>query len=105
MTAFRPGQSPPPLRTPTRTGRTYCWRMTRALTAFAIAVAAAGLTGCGANSEDTRIPGHTLTIYSSLPVHGVSASTARAVAAGENLALREAGSHAAHRRGRLGGGA
>ncbi len=24
MTALRPGQSPPPLRTPTRTGRTYC---------------------------------------------------------------------------------
>src|SRR3954451_10355505 len=101
MTAFRPGQSPPPLRTPTRTGRTYCWRMPRALTAFAIAAAAAGLTGCGANPEDTRIPGHTLTIYSSLPLHGVSASTAHAVAAGESLALSEARSHAAHRRVRL----
>src|SRR4051794_16479115 len=30
ITAFRPGQSPPPLRTPTRTCRTYCGSATPA---------------------------------------------------------------------------
>ena len=75
--------------------------MPRALTASAILLALAGLSACGGSSEESRIPGHTLTIYSSLPVHGVSAATARAVAAGESLALSEAGSRAAHRRVRL----
>jgi branched-chain amino acid transport system substrate-binding protein len=76
-------------------------RVGRLLAASAILVAAAGLSGCRGDSEESRIPGDTLTIYSSLPGHGVSAPAARAVAAGENLALSEAGSRAAHRRVRL----
>jgi branched-chain amino acid transport system substrate-binding protein len=71
------------------------------LAASAILVAAAGLSGCRGGSEESKIPGDTLTIYSSLPVHGVLAPAARAVAAGENLALAEAGSRAARRRVRL----
>ena len=63
--------------------------------------AALVMVGCGARSDVSKIHGNTLTIYSSLPVHGVSASTAGAVAAGEGFALSEAGHRAAHRRVRL----
>lgn len=74
--------------------------MARALTALATLIAAAGLGGCfgGDGSEESRISGRTLTIYSSLPAHGASASAARAVAAGEGLALADAGKRAGHRR-------
>jgi branched-chain amino acid transport system substrate-binding protein len=75
--------------------------MRRRLIASAILLAVAGLSACGGGNEESRIRGHTLTIYSSLPLHGVSAASARAVAAGESLALSEAGSRAAHRRVRL----
>src|SRR5512132_1622053 len=102
ITALRPGQSPPPLRTPMRTGRHHSGGMGRALTTSAIVLAAAGLAACGGGSgERSKIPGNTLPIYSSLPAHGVSAPAARAVAAGERLALSDAGSRAAHRRVRF----
>src|SRR4051794_13835080 len=93
ITAFRPGQSPPPLRTPTRTASNILsldgeapthdagleapaaviGRMPRALILIATSLAAAFLAGCGGEPEESRIPGHTLTLYSSLPLHGVSA--------------------------------
>ncbi|GAC1524409.1 MAG: branched-chain amino acid ABC transporter substrate-binding protein [Thermoleophilaceae bacterium] len=47
------------------------------------------------------IGGNTLTIYASLPRHGVSAREAEAVAAGEWLALADARGHAGGRRVRL----
>jgi branched-chain amino acid transport system substrate-binding protein len=70
------------------------------LLALALLVAAV-VAGCGDDSEGSKIPGDTLTVYSSLPMHGVSAPQARAVAAGESLALSDSGSRAARRRVRL----
>jgi branched-chain amino acid transport system substrate-binding protein len=51
------------------------------------------LAGCGASRElaGNRIPGHTLTIYSSLPLQGLSAAGARTVLDGEQLALAQSG--------------
>jgi branched-chain amino acid transport system substrate-binding protein len=66
-----------------------------------IALVAAGLAGCGGGPASPTIHGRTLTIYSSLPLEGVSAPAARAVAAGESFALSEAGARTAHRRVRL----
>ena len=50
------------------------------------------LGGCLGEDEpdSTRVAGPTLSVYSSLPRHGVSAPAAAAVAAGERLALDEA---------------
>jgi len=60
------------------------------------------LASCGGSSgRKTRVPGHTLTIYSSLPRHGVAARVAAAVAAGEQLALADAHGHLGPRRVRL----
>src|SRR3954451_18189579 len=74
ITALRPGQSPPPVRTPNRMRRaTYI----QALTLLACSLLAAG---CGSSSDRAR--GTTLTVYLSLPSHGVSARMAGDVAAG-----------------------
>jgi len=69
----------------------------RALAALLGLLAAAVLTaGCGRQRAATdAIPGHTLTIYSSLPLIGPSAAGAEAVLAGERRALAQA-------RGRIG---
>ncbi|MFL5866989.1 MAG: hypothetical protein ACJ766_07810 [Thermoleophilaceae bacterium] len=75
--------------------------MTRHLEKWALAFSLVALAGCGARSESATIHGHTLTIYSSLPMQGVSAPAARAVWAGESYALSEAGARAAHRRVRI----
>jgi branched-chain amino acid transport system substrate-binding protein len=54
-------------------------------------IAALAMAGClGEDERSTRIAGDTVTVYSSLPRHGISAPAARAVAAGERLALEEA---------------
>jgi branched-chain amino acid transport system substrate-binding protein len=69
----------------------------RTLTRCALALTALALGGClGGEERSTRVEGGTLTIYSSLPRSGVSALAARAVAAGQRLALGDAG-------GRVGG--
>src|SRR3954469_22619799 len=97
ITAFRPGQSPPPVRTPMRIvlGK-YSARAT------ALSLAAAVLaTGCGSEKKQDLARGSTLTIYTSLPRHGVSARDADAVAAGERLALADAGGRAGGRSLRL----
>jgi branched-chain amino acid transport system substrate-binding protein len=62
------------------------------------------LGGClstGDPEESSRITGGTVTVYSSLPRHGVSAPAAAAVAAGERLALSDAGGRAGDLRVRL----
>jgi len=60
----------------------------------AACVAVAGCLGSGADDEPRVIEGDTATIYSSVPRHGVSASTAAEVVAGERRALEERGRRA-----------
>jgi branched-chain amino acid transport system substrate-binding protein len=63
---------------------------------------ALGVCGClGQDEASHRVEGDTLVIYSSLPASGTSAPAARAVAAGERLALGEAGGRVRGRRVRL----
>jgi branched-chain amino acid transport system substrate-binding protein len=60
------------------------------------------LGGClGGDEEPGPITGGTVTVYASLPRHGVSAPVAEAVAAGERLALADAGGRAGDVRVRL----
>jgi branched-chain amino acid transport system substrate-binding protein len=62
-----------------------------------LSAASAVLAGClgdGSEEEPHVIKGDTATIYSSLPRHGVSASTAAEVLAGERRALDERGGRA-----------
>jgi branched-chain amino acid transport system substrate-binding protein len=64
-------------------------------TTIALALLAFVTSGClGGEERSTRIQGDTVTVYSSLPRHGVSAAAARAVTAGQRLALEEAGGRA-----------
>ncbi|MGH2762492.1 MAG: ABC transporter substrate-binding protein, partial [Thermoleophilaceae bacterium] len=64
-------------------------------TVAALACAALALGGClGGEERSTRIAGDRVTVYSSLPRSGVSAGAARAVAAGQRLALADAGGRA-----------
>jgi branched-chain amino acid transport system substrate-binding protein len=66
------------------------------LAAAALALAALALGGClDGDERSTRIPGDTVAVYSSLPRSGVSAPAARASAAGQRLALQDAGGSAA----------
>ena len=68
--------------------------LARTATAAVILLALA-LGGCfGGEERSTRIAGDRVTIYSSLPRHGVSAPAARATAAGQRLALEDAGGRA-----------
>jgi branched-chain amino acid transport system substrate-binding protein len=60
------------------------------------------LAACGSDDNGSaRVPGDTLTVYTSLPRHGDSAREADAVAAGERLALADARGRAGGRRVRL----
>jgi branched-chain amino acid transport system substrate-binding protein len=69
--------------------------LARTTTTIAIAAAALALGGClGGEERSTRIEGGTVTVYASLPRFGVSAAAARATAAGQRLALEEAGGRA-----------
>lgn len=61
---------------------------------------AAGCGG-GADPEDSRVRGDTLTVYLSAPQHGLSASGGAAAAAGARRALTEAGGRVSGRRVRL----
>jgi branched-chain amino acid transport system substrate-binding protein len=66
--------------------------------------ASLGLGGClgrGPREESSRISGETVTVYSSLPLHGVSRAAGAAVAAGQRLALTDAGGRAGGLRVRL----
>src|SRR4051794_20569206 len=95
MTALRPGQSPPPVRTPNRMrGATY-------LPVMLLALCAAALSACGGGGGPERAPAGTLTVYASMPHQGPSARMADSVAAGARLALADAGGHAGGKRVRL----
>jgi branched-chain amino acid transport system substrate-binding protein len=65
------------------------------------AVALGGCLGRGPSEETSRISGGTVTVYTSLPLHGVSRAAAAAVAAGQRLALADAGGRAGGLRVRL----
>lgn len=69
--------------------------------AIALAIALPACGGSGKDDHVDRVARGTLTIYSSLPHRGVSAGAARQVAAGERLALNDAGGRAGGRRVRL----
>jgi branched-chain amino acid transport system substrate-binding protein len=57
---------------------------------FGLTLAAAGCGGAG-RSVATKVPGTTLTVYSSLPMHGASAAQSQAIVNGARLALADAG--------------
>jgi branched-chain amino acid transport system substrate-binding protein len=70
--------------------------------AIAACALALGLAGClGGEERSSRVKGDTVVVYSSLPASGVSAPAARAVAAGERLALKDAGGRVGALRVRL----
>jgi branched-chain amino acid transport system substrate-binding protein len=76
----------------------------RILAPVLLAAAVIALGGCLSGTdpeESSRIPGGTVTIYSSLPRHGVSAPAAAAAAAGQRLALADANGRAGGLRVRL----
>jgi len=73
----------------------------RAWTLLLPALLLASCGGGGEEPEDFRVPGSTLTVYSSLPRSGDSAAQADAVAAGQRLALAEAGGRVGRWRVRL----
>jgi ABC-type branched-subunit amino acid transport system substrate-binding protein len=60
----------------------------------AVAVVLAGCLGNGSDDKPHLIKGETATVYSSVPRHGVSATTAAEVLAGERRALDERGGRA-----------
>src|SRR6184192_654225 len=101
ITALRPGQSPPPVSTPMRILRpTYPGAPGAAV---ALALAAILVAGCGGGGGATtgRIRERAFTVYTSLPREGLSARRADAVAAGERLALADAGGRVGGHRVRL----
>src|SRR3989442_13560458 len=97
MTAFNPGQSPPPVRRPMRIARPTYFRSGRLpLTFVARAAAGAAAVGGFGGGSDSHSARGALTIYASLPRSGLTAARAQAVATGVRLALADA-------RGRAGG--
>lgn len=66
-------------------------RVRRARAGFALLVLAlVAVAGCGGqDAVGNRIPGRTLTIYSSVPLHGASSVSGEAVVGGELLALAQ----------------
>src|SRR3954451_23513081 len=94
ITAFSPGQSPPPVRIPMRMrSGTYI-----AAAARPMALAAALLAGCRGGPETTsrRPPAGRLPVEGSVRRQGVERGAGKAVAAGARQALADA-------RGRAGG--
>jgi branched-chain amino acid transport system substrate-binding protein len=72
------------------------------LLAIAACGLALGLSGClGGEERSSRVKGDTVVVYSSLPASGPSAPAARAAAAGERLALKDAGGRVGALRVRL----
>jgi hypothetical protein len=107
ITAFRPGQSPPPVSTPIRTTGTIPARVrmpaVRRAPALicAAALLAGAYAGCGGSEEPARIKGDVATVYTSVPQHGVSVAAAEQVLAGERSELAARGGHAGGLRIRL----
>jgi branched-chain amino acid transport system substrate-binding protein len=74
----------------------------RRATLLALAALTTVVGGCGADADEpTRVEGDTLTIYASLPAHGVDAPAGADAAFGMRQALSAAGGRAAGRRIRL----
>src|SRR4051794_3427378 len=99
ITALSPGQSPPPVRIPMRMrAGTYIAAATRLVVA-----SLALITGCGGAGASTtaRAPDGPLTVYLSVPAHGVDAPAAAAVTSGARLALQDAHGRAGDRDLRL----
>src|SRR3954454_2495953 len=99
ITAFSPGQSPPPVSIPMRMRPgTYI-----AAAARPMALAAVLLAGCGGGHEATseRTPKGPLTVYLSVPRQGIEARAGEAVAGGAGQALAEAHGKAGGREIRL----
>jgi branched-chain amino acid transport system substrate-binding protein len=67
----------------------------------AVLLVLAGCLGGDESGDGSRVSSGTLTVYTSLPRTGVSEPVARAVAAGERLALSDSGGRAWSRRVRL----
>lgn len=67
----------------------------------ALCAAALGAAGCGSSGQPKQPPRGALTVYSSIPRHGVSAARGAAVVAGERLALADAHGRAGGRELRL----
>src|SRR3954451_14964340 len=98
ITAFRPGQSPPPVRTPMRIQPgTYIAAGTRLLVLPAILLA--GCSGGGDKGE--KAPPGALTVYMSVPASGLEARAGQAASAGAQLALADAHARAGDREVRL----
>jgi branched-chain amino acid transport system substrate-binding protein len=92
------------MRTPgTYPGRPRISALLRRLTPVVCALALGGCLEVGGDGSDAsfRVRGDTLTVYASLPRHGVSARAAVAVAAGQRQALSDAGGRVGRRRVRL----
>jgi branched-chain amino acid transport system substrate-binding protein len=67
----------------------------KALLAVACVLAVVAASGCGEEqSRAGRVPGDTLTIFSSLPLQGAHADQAQSIVNAEKLALRETGGRA-----------
>ncbi len=77
---------------------TYPARWLSGLTALALVL---GPTACGSDDEPAAPKDGSLTVYSSLPRTGIQVPQARAVAAGQRAALRDAGGRAGGREVRL----
>ena len=69
--------------------------------AMVLVVVALALAACGSGDEPRRPADGALAVYSSVPRHGVLAEEGRAVAAGQRLALEDAGRRAGGRPVRL----
>src|SRR4051794_34036194 len=99
ITALSPGQSPPPVKIPMRMrAATYIAAATRLLVASL--AFASGCSGGGAGTT-ARAPDGPLTVYLSVPAHGIDAQAAAAVAAGARQALADAHGRAGDRELRL----
>src|SRR4051812_29349803 len=103
ITAFSPGQSPPPVRTPMRMKPgTYIAAATPLRAAAAVAFALLLPAGCsGGGSEESKTPAGPLTVYMSVPAHGLEARAGQAATAGAQLALADAHGRAGDRDVRL----
>ena len=75
--------------------------MRAAARAGAVVACLALATGCGSDDDGGSVKGDVLTIYASLPRHGISAATAQAVAAGQRAALADEDGRAGRWRVRL----
>src|SRR3954464_2695117 len=98
ITAFSPGQSPPPVRTPMRIEPgTYI-----AAAARSVAVLCLFLAGCSGGAEkEEKAPAGALTVYMSTPAQGIEARAGQAASSGAQLALADAHARAGDREVRL----